>query len=81
MGEVFTSRDAKARLSELLDRVAAGDEIEIVRRGAGGGRFRILAVEASGAARRPGRLKGRIAIPPDFDEEDPEIVAAFEGTR
>lgn len=81
MGEVFTLRDAKARLSELLDRVAAGDEIEIVRRGSRGGRFRILAIETSGAARRPGRLKNRIALPLNFDDDDPEIIADFEGIR
>lgn len=75
----FTLRDAKARLSEILDAVAAGEDVEILRKGGRNDRFRIVLLEASGTVRRPGALKGRIRIPEDFDAEDPDLVAAFEG--
>ena len=75
----FTLRDAKARLSELLDRVLAGESVEIVRRGAGRGRFRILLCEPGQGVRRPGALRGQITIPADFDAEDPELIGDFEG--
>ncbi|WP_333834303.1 type II toxin-antitoxin system Phd/YefM family antitoxin [Rubrimonas sp.] len=77
--ERYTLRDAKARLSEILDRAAQGGEVEIVRHGSKPGRFRILAVEAKDAVRRPGSLKGRITIGEDFDDEDVSLTAAFEG--
>lgn len=74
-----TLRDAKARLSEILDAAAAGEEVEILRKGAKRDRFRIVLVEGSGALRRPGALKGRIGVPEGFDDEDGDLVAAFEG--
>jgi prevent-host-death family protein len=79
MLERYTLRDAKARLSEILDRVSRGDEVEIIRHGSKPGRFRILAVETGDAVRRPGSLKGRISISEDFDDEDASLTAAFEG--
>jgi antitoxin (DNA-binding transcriptional repressor) of toxin-antitoxin stability system len=74
----YTLREAKARLSALLDSVAAGDEVEILRQGAGEGRFRIVLVEGGTRLRRPGALRGRLRIPDDFDREDPGLTAAFE---
>ena len=55
-------REAKARLSELLDSASAGEEVEIVR-----------------GVTRPGALEGKIAMPPDFDAEDAEIIELFSG--
>lgn len=79
MKHEFTTRDAKARLSELLDLAAIGAEVEITRQGAKRGRFRLVAMNEDKPYRRPGTLKGRIRIPDDFDAEDPDIVADFEG--
>ena len=75
----YTLREAKARLSEILDLVAAGETVEITRQGAKKGRFRITSVEGEFGGRRPGALAGRISIPRGFDDEDPDLVAAFEG--
>ena len=75
-----TVREAKARLSELLDRAARGEAVEIVRRGAKPGRFRLLAVESAGALRAPGALRGAFAVPEDFDAVDPDLQALFEDT-
>lgn len=79
MPETYTLRDAKARLSEILDLVAAGVDVEITRQGEKRGRFRIISADAGFGARRPGALKDRIRIPDSFDDEDAEIIADFEG--
>lgn len=67
---------AKAQLSRLLDRVAAGEEIVITR--ARKPVARLVRYEQSKLERRkPGGLKGKIWISPDFDNEDKEIEALF----
>jgi prevent-host-death family protein len=74
--EVFNVHEAKTHLSRLLDRVAQGEEIVIAKSGKPVARLVRLNTEP----RRPGRLKGRIHIAPDFDEPLPEeILAAFRG--
>lgn len=75
----FTLREAKARLSELLDLAAAGVAIEITRQGAKKGRFRIVPSDGAVGRRRPGALKDTLVVPDDFDAEDPGIVRDFEG--
>ncbi|HSN87939.1 MAG TPA: type II toxin-antitoxin system Phd/YefM family antitoxin [Thermoanaerobaculia bacterium] len=73
---VFNVHDAKTHLSRLLDRVAQGEEIIIAKSGRPVAKLVRVAVEP----RKPGRLKGRIRIGPDFDEPLPEeILAGFRG--
>ena len=72
-------REAKARLSELLDRASAGEAVEIVRHGAKPGRFRLIAAEEKSIHRKPGALKGQIWIADDFNDEDPRIENMFYG--
>ncbi|HVR11042.1 MAG TPA: type II toxin-antitoxin system prevent-host-death family antitoxin [Thermoanaerobaculia bacterium] len=75
---VFNVHDAKTNLSRLLERVAQGEEIIIAKSGRPVAKLVRVAVEA----RKPGRLKGRIRLGPDFDEPLPaEIQAAFSGER
>lgn len=78
MTHQFTLREAKAKLSRLLDLVAAGEEVEILRKGGRHDRFRIIGVDVQGAVRRPGALKGSLRIPDGFDDEDTAITASFE---
>lgn len=67
-------REAKARLSELLDRVAAGEQVTIRRRN------EIVARLVPPPPRRmPGRLEGRIWMAPDFNETPEDIVNLMEG--
>ena len=73
---VFNIHEAKTHLSRLLDRVAQGEEIIIAK----SGRPVAKLVRVAAEPRRPGRLKGRIRIGPDFEEPLPEeILAAFRG--
>jgi prevent-host-death family protein len=65
---VFNVREAKTHLSRLLDHVAQGEEVIIARNGRPVAKLVPVAAEP----RRPGRLKGRLRIGPDFDEPLPE---------
>jgi prevent-host-death family protein len=75
---VFNVHDAKTHLSRLLERVAQGEEVIIAK----SGRPVAKLVPVAAEPRRPGRLKGRIRLGPDFDEPLPEeVLAAFRGER
>lgn len=68
--------EAKTHLSRLLERVSAGEEIVITRRGEEVAR---LVPVRSGAARRLGTDHGRYVVPADFDAPLPDhLLASFE---
>lgn len=81
MGDRINIYDAKARLSELVDRAAAGEEIIIAK--AGKPRARLVPLQPpKQKPRKPGGGKGRGWVAEDFDAPlPPEILAAFEGSR
>lgn len=66
-------REAKAHLSELIDRVEHGETLTVTRHGKPV--ERIVPI----AERRPGLLKARIGMAGDFDETPDWLVDAFEG--
>jgi len=72
---VNTVTQAKAHLSELLERVARGEEVILSRAG------KPVAVLApyrpANRLRQPGRLRGRIRMAPDFDVLPAEWADAF----
>ena len=71
---------AALHLTRLVNEVAAGEEIVIVK--AGEPVARLLPVEPRREPRKPGLLKGKIWIADDFDEPLPEeIMAACRGER
>lgn len=68
--------EAKTHLSRLLERVSAGEEITITRRGEEVAR---LVPAQSRATRRFGIDRGRWTVADDFDAPLPEdVLAAFE---
>jgi len=70
--------EAKAHLSELVDRAAAGEEITIAR--AGKPVVRLIAYQESTLPKRiPGAWKGRVRVSRDFDELPESIAAGFRG--
>jgi prevent-host-death family protein len=72
--------DAKTRLSQLVERVEAGEEIVIAR--AGRPVARLSPLTSRRAPRRLGRLNGRFRIPDDFNDPLPEdVLHAFLGGR
>lgn len=62
--------DAKARLSELVDRAAAGEEVVIAKAGKPIARL----VPLRRQSRKPGRGAGKIKIAADFDAPLPDDV-------
>ncbi|MBM3532989.1 MAG: type II toxin-antitoxin system Phd/YefM family antitoxin [Alphaproteobacteria bacterium] len=71
--------EAKTKLSSLVDRAAAGEEIVIAK--GGKPKARLVALEQPKKPLRvPGGDKGKIWIAPDFDDPLPDdILEAFEG--
>lgn len=69
--------EAKTKLSQLGKRVLNGEQVIICR--AGKPYLELVPHRAGGHQRRPGRLKGRIHMTPDFDETPEEVIRAFEG--
>lgn len=67
--------EAKAELSALLDAVAKGEEVIIGK--AGVPVARLVRYQGEAAPRKPGALKGKIRISPDFDELPADVAAAF----
>jgi len=68
--------EAKTHLSRLLERVVAGEEIVITRRGKEVAR---LVPSAHADARRFGLDRGRLVVPDDFDAPLPDdVIAAFQ---
>jgi prevent-host-death family protein len=68
--------EAKAHLSELVQRAAAGEEIVIARRGRPAARLVPLAPTPT---RRPGGWEGRAWVAEDFDTADAEIECLLAG--
>lgn len=58
--------EAKTHLSDLVERAAGGEDIVIAK--SGKPKVRLVAVATRTEPRRPGRLKGKIWIGPDFDK-------------
>ena len=70
--------DAKARLSELVDRAQAGEEVVISRHGKAVAR--LVGYQPKRARRRLGVLRGKIKFRKGWDGPLPEeILAYFEG--
>ena len=77
--KVVNVAEAKAHLSELVERAAAGEEIIVAR--AGKPRAKLVALRDSDAGLRvPGKRIGRFRVGKDFDRALPDdILDAFEG--
>ena len=70
--DAVSIHEAKTHFSRLIARAEAGEEI-IVRRGSTPV-AKIVAYRAPATPRRPGALKGQIAVGDDFDELPPEFA-------
>ncbi len=71
--EIVNTHDAKTRLSQLLERVARGEEIVIAR--AGKPIARLVRFRGDEADRAGGLWKGLVRIGDDFDDALPEGIA------
>ncbi len=71
--ETINIHAAKTHLSRLVERAAAGEEIVIAKNGRP--IARLVALGRGGRPRKPGALKGRVRIGPDFDAPLPSDLA------
>jgi prevent-host-death family protein len=80
MSKFVNLHEAKAHLSELLDRVEAGETVVICRRNKPVAELKPVPPSRLAEPRPIGLAKGTISIPPSFCEPLPgEILASFEG--
>jgi prevent-host-death family protein len=77
--ETVNIYDAKTRLSQLVDKVVAGEDVVVSRNGKP--LVRITRLESARRPIRFGVLKGKVKIPRDFDAPLPsKVLAEFEGS-
>jgi len=69
--------EAKTRLSELGELVWRGERVIIAK--AGKPYLDLVPHRERRKRRKPGRLKGRIKMAPDFDRTPPDVIDDFEG--
>jgi antitoxin (DNA-binding transcriptional repressor) of toxin-antitoxin stability system len=69
--------EAKTHLSRLVERALRGEDVYLAR--AGHPVAKIVGLPVDKTPRRPGALKGKIHMAPDFDELPEDIAAAFRG--
>lgn len=75
---VINVYDARAKLSRLIDRALAGEEIVIARNGRPA--VRLVPVGEALPSRKPGAFKGMFEVPDSFFEPLPDdVLDAFEG--
>lgn len=76
--ETVNIYDAKTRLSQLVDRAAAGEDVVVSRNGKP--LVRITRLVSSKRRIKFGLLKGKLTVPADFDAPLPDdVLAGFEG--
>lgn len=76
--ETVNIYDAKTRLSQLVDKAAAGEDVVVSRNGKP--LVRITRLEGPKQRIKFGVLKGRLKVPADFDAPLPDdVLGSFEG--
>lgn len=74
--QITNIHEAKTHLSRLLEQVAKGKEIVIGK--AGKPIAKLIPYVEKNEPRKPGRLKGKIKIADDFNDDlPPDILASF----
>lgn len=79
MARIVNMHEAKMTLSRPVERALAGDDLVIARDGKPA--VRLVPVKPDVSPRRPGRLKGRVRMAPDFDPTPAPVIGAFENGR
>lgn len=72
MATVINIHEAKTHLSRIVEEVAAGKEVVIAK--AGKPMARLVPMKQGITKKHLGLLKGKIKIPPDFNEPLPETI-------
>jgi len=75
--QIFNIHETKTHFSKLIALVEKGNEVVIGR--AGKPVAKLVSIKVQQKKRKPGLLKGKIWVSPDFDDEDPQINELFYG--
>ncbi len=78
MMEQINLYEAKTKLSSLVDRVAAGEEVAIAKHGVA--LAKLVPIPKAQSPRQPAGALGVSFIADDFDDPDPDIIALFAGS-
>jgi antitoxin (DNA-binding transcriptional repressor) of toxin-antitoxin stability system len=76
MTSVYGIGEAKTQLSKLVHLAEEGEEIVLSRDRRPVVRLVAIAAE-SGRRRKPGRMRGRVRVPDDFDEWPEDVARAL----
>ena len=77
MATIVNMHEAKSSLSQLVARVAEGEEVVIAKAGKPVAKL----VKYEREPRKLGGLEGKIWIAEDFDETDEELIDLFYGSE
>ncbi|MGH2854882.1 MAG: type II toxin-antitoxin system Phd/YefM family antitoxin [Solirubrobacteraceae bacterium] len=66
--------EAKTQLSRLVHRAEEGEDVVLRRGGKPVARLIAIPAEQGHVKRTPGRMRGRVRVPEDFDEWPPDIA-------
>lgn len=75
--QIMNIHQAKTNLSQLIEKALQGEDIIIAK--AGKPIVKLVAYKEKLKPRKPGLLKGKISIPDNFTDEDPDINKLFYG--
>lgn len=75
--QIVNIHDAKTNLSKLIEKTKSGEEIIIAK--AGKPVAKLMEYKAKAKKRKLGLWKGKVWMPEDFNDEDPEINKRFYG--
>lgn len=77
--QIINLFQAKTHLSKLIDRIASGEETEIVISRNGKPVARVVPVTPADTSRRIGIAKGEFKVPDEFDQHNDEVGRLFSG--
>ncbi len=69
--------EAKTQLSKLVHMAEQGEEVVLRRGGRPVARVVPILAEEGGSRRKPGRMRGRVRVPDDFDDWPQDIAHAL----
>ncbi|HXP99788.1 MAG TPA: hypothetical protein VN845_06955 [Solirubrobacteraceae bacterium] len=77
MPTIYGIGEAKTQLSKLVHMAEEGEEIVLRRGRKPVVRLVPIAAEQTGPRRKPGRMRGRVRVPEDFDEWPEDVAQAL----
>jgi antitoxin (DNA-binding transcriptional repressor) of toxin-antitoxin stability system len=77
MSATYGIGEAKTQLSKLVHLAEGGEEIVLSRGRRPVARLVAITAKEAGTKRKPGRMRGRVRMPKDFDEWPEDIARAL----